>query len=542
MMKNNRYDDIDITEYRQRFHKFAYLRQKEKEAATRHTIESIFDKNLGDPRQAVQNTPSIKPEPPHISKSIDELICELLDLELPKKEELPPPTTNYKIPTDTFQEAHEAVPDFAVSPPSKEVVSQLAKAFITNFSPWLQRYKLKTNRGWITRSKRLHFSSICKAIQGELTLAFFSTINTKVLGIDIDDHRTYYSSSEVLQSCKETYRKVQGKIGYSPSLIVQSSRGLHLFYLLSEPIYWEHLHHLTKELIQGANVELLPTTKSSLRIPRITSLLHPTTLEPLEQYEPEYTDWNYLQTYSPSQLFGKNWKEQIYRSTHTQDSRSREKSNSSKPMNLKLLEQTLLPFRNGHTYKPVFELTVACKRLGMSRGEIIIYLQDLIEQSHGYTGGLKKNRKELEDRVDHILGKGHTSASLPSIDTKTDILSKYDPAIKHLRFHHPFSPQRNKPVQSFIERLILWKEWHDRIFTGPEATSLLDSLYPFYRKNRREGFYPLPSSLLKRWHPKYYELIHWLEDVEVLQESPYPYSKSAHICKYYAISFEHLKT
>ena len=540
-MKERNYDNIDINEYRQGFHKYPHLRPtKSKLPIAKGSIESVFDRDLSNIKQGDPITYSSGEEAAHITKTPDELICELLDLEL-SDEEHPSPSTGYKIPTDTFQEAHEAVPDFAVSPPTKEVVGQLAKAFIAHFSPWLQRYKVKTSSGWTTHNNRLHFSSICKAIQGELTLAFFSTINTKVLGIDIDEHRTYYSSSEVLQSCKETYRKVQGKIGYNPSLIVQSSRGLHLFYLLSEPVYWEHLHHLTKELIQGVNVELLPTPNSSLRIPRVTRLLHPITLEPLEQYEPEYTDWNSLQTYSPAQLFGNDWREQIFKRTRTKTSSSKEESDSPKPMNLRLLEQTLLPFRNGHTYKPVFVLTVACKRLGMSRGEIISYLQDLIEQSHGYTGGLKKNRKELEGRVDHILGKDHTSASLPCVDSKSDILSEYNLIIKHLNFHHPFAPQRNKPVQSFIEKLILWKEWHDRIQTSPEATSLLDSLYPFYRKNRTEGYYPLPSSLLKRWHPKYYELVHWLEDVEVLQESPYPYSKSAHICKYYAISFEHLK-
>jgi len=519
-MKERNYDDIDINEYRQRFHKYAYLKQKGEKPATGNTIESIFDRDLENSRQAVKSKPSIKPEPNHIAKSIDELICELLDLELPKEDSPPPPAISYKIPTDIFQESHEAGTACIAPPPSKEVAGQLASSFINHFTPWLQRYKVKTSKGWITNNDRLHFSSICKGIQGDLTLAFFSSIDTKVLGIDIDEHNGLYSPAEVLQSCRETYLQVKDKFGYSPSLLVQSSRGFHLFYLLTEPVYWEHLHYLARKIIGGMKVELLPAPHSTLRIPKVTSLLNPSTLELVEPHKPEYTDWDNLQAYSPLQLFGKNWKEQLYQSTRTKGRSSQERPTSSKPMDLKLLEHTLLPFRNGHTYKPTFEFTVAYKRPGMSREELIHYLQELIEQSPSYTGGLKKNPKELEDRVDHILGKDHTSASLPCIDTKADILGTYKPVIEHLTTLHHFAPQRNKPVKQFVESLILWREWHDKILTNPEATSLLDGLYPLCRKNRKEGYYPLPSALLKRWHPKYYELVHWLEEIEVLHRSP----------------------
>ena len=541
-MKERNYDDIDINAYRQRFHKYAYLRQaKTNQSTSKGPIESIFDRDISTTKHSDTGSSSSAENDAHIPKTTGELISNLLGLEPPEDEKASSDSASYKIPTKTFQESHEVGTAYIAPSPSKKVVRQLASSFINHFTPWLQRYKVKTNKGWITNNDRLHFSSICKGIQGDLTLAFFSSINTKVLGIDIDEHNALYRPAEVLQSCRETYLQVKDKFGYSPSLLVQSSRGFHLFYLLTERVYWEYLHNLARKVIGGMNVELLPTPYSTLRIPKVTMLLNPSTLKPVEPHKPEYTDWDKLQAYSPSQLFGKDWKEQLYQSTRTKGRSSQERPTSSKPMDLKLLEHTLLPFRNGRSYKPTFEFTVACNRLGMSREEIIHYLQELIEQSPSYTGGLKKNSKELEDRVDHILGKDHTSASLPCVDTKAEILGTYKPVIEHLTTLHPFAPQRNKPVKQFLESLILWREWHDKILTNPEATSLLDGLYPFYRKNRKEGFYPLPSALLKRWHPKYYELIHWLEEIEVLQESPYPYSKSAHICKYYSISFEHLE-
>lgn len=459
-------------------------------------------------------------------------------------------TDTYSFPVPGHSQVRESPKPIL---PAEKVIKGIAKDFVRQFVPWRGAFTQGNDYGlsdWITVQKPLHYSLIQRALKGEKVVGFYSTFNTPVIGIDIDDHGfpSYSDEQRLLtDKTKTIYNQIVHKVGYEPSLISKSPNGLHVYYLLTERLHWKHLQNLTRNLIGDTQVELKPTPRTTLRIPSLPNILDPETLQPITTEHELFTDWGNLKHYSPEQLFGSSWRE-IQRSLHF--NKRKRTSSKEKPaegretpyhsLDLTLLEQTILPFKNNHTYTQVFELTVACRREGMTRDEILEYLQQQIAHSPSYIGSLRTEPSELEGRVDHILSQEGSRSVLPSITEENTTLLEMKPLIEYLLSIHPFSAKANKAVERLLTRLIIWKEWHDQIFTSPEATSLFDSLYPFYRKNRADGLYPLPSSLLKRWVSRYNKFIPWLQEKGILTESPYPYSSNAHICKYFRISFEHL--
>lgn len=427
-----------------------------------------------------------------------------------------------------------------------EIIRAFASEFLRKFRPWRNQYKLLTNTEWITISNRLYTSSICKAIRGQLTIAFFGTYTTSCLGIDIDDHSPGLPS-ELTERCRAQYWVVLKRFKQYPSLTIRSPRGVHLFYLLRNPLHFNKLHYLAKEALADLEVEILPTPTGTIRIPSITKMLTPDTLKPIPEATILETGWQALPLHEPEDLFGTDYEAMFHASVTASLSQTPKATPSKKAVvesmrtiNLQILKDSLTPFRNGQTYQPVFEFTVACKRMELSKDEIIQHLWDIINNSPQYTGDLRFKDKVLKDRVHHILGKESTTM-IPFIDNTNTVLEIHKDHINYLVLNHPFKEIGPTAVKRFIERLIIWRLWHDHIRENNATIIFFDSLYPFYNKNTTEGFFPIPATMLKKWHPKYYKLTTWLIEQRVLTESPYRYSARAHICKYYAISFKHLK-
>jgi hypothetical protein len=109
---------------------------------------------------------------------------------------------------------------------------------------------------------------------------------------------------------------------------------------------------------------------------------------------------------------------------------------------------------------------------------------------------------------------------------------------EHLVELSPFAVQRRKPIRRFIMAMLKWANWHDEVFADNRQTALFDFLYPYYRKNRREGYYPLPKSVLRKWNGHHEELMPWLERIGFLTPAPYGYSSLLGISRYYAINRE----
>lgn len=111
----------------------------------------------------------------------------------------------------------------------------------------------------------------------------------------------------------------------------------------------------------------------------------------------------------------------------------------------------------------------------------------------------------------------------------------FESLIKSLVSVQPFSSQRRKYVEQFLRALMGWVLYHDKIFQNQELVSQFDYKYPYYRLNRRNGYYPIPSSLLRTWNRRYNTILSWLIDIGFLEAAPYKYCPGKSICKYYLV-------
>ena len=428
--------------------------------------------------------------------------------------------------------------------------SELSKQFLSIFKPWRARYTRNTDNtptGWKTISQQLTTDIIQKALAGETTIGFYSSFDTPILGIDLDDHDPAipYPHATPSQKTIETYFAATALLNNAPSLVLKSPRGLHVYYLLDRRIYWEDLHNLTLHILSslqqtGKNpIELKPTPRATLRIPNISNILSPDTLQPFSLAALNTFSFTSLHTYDPSTLFGSDYRSlyRALRSSYDRKHRSRSRysslfSNRIPIGDLKLIEKTLLPFISGATYETVFEIVFACNKLNMPTDEIASYIVSCAQSSPDYHGDLCEITESLLTRIEHITGRYSTTPRI------TVSHNSYDATISHITSIHPFAPQRTKSLTHFLKELFAYKDKHDAIFAGPEACSSYDSLYPYYRVNRAASYYPLPTSLLRKWHSRYFKILTWLISIGLLAKSPHPYSPSAHICNYYSISLD----
>jgi hypothetical protein len=450
------------------------------------------------------------------------------------------------------QPHYTPTPKTAVTPKSATQIprtsySELSKQFLSIFKPWCAGYTRNVNgtpTDWQTISQPLTSDTIKEALSGESTIGFYSSYDTPFLAIDVDDHDPSipYPHATPSQKTIETYFAVTTLLNHAPSLVLKSPRGLHAYYLLDQLIHWKDLHNLTRHRLSSLPpIELKPTPRSTLRIPNLSDVLDPDTLKPISPATLDAFSFTSLPLHDPSTLFGPDYRalDRTLRASsdrkHASHSRASSAFTDRSPIgDLELIKQTLLPFVPRDTYETVFEIVYACNKQNMSTDEIASYIATCAQSSPDYQGDLCEITEALLARIEHITG---YHSNIPRISLSHD---SHDDTIAHITFIHPFAPQRTKSLTRFLEHLFAWKDFHDAIFASPEALSSFNSLYPYYRVNRAASYYPLPTSLLRKWHSRYFKILTWLISIDVLTKSPHPYSPSAHICNYYSISFDHL--
>ena len=123
-----------------------------------------------------------------------------------------------------------------------------------------------------------------------------------------------------------------------------------------------------------------------------------------------------------------------------------------------------------------------------------------------------------------------------SAPKKEQFNPSYKPLVSRLIKQSSFAPQRNKPIERFLYALLDWCDWHDAIIKNPKLTALFDYLYPYYRVNRKAGFYPLPKYFLEKANCRYYEIMKWLKQIGFLENAPFKYVPNNGICKYYKVN------
>ena len=84
----------------------------------------------------------------------------------------------------------------------------------------------------------------------------------------------------------------------------------------------------------------------------------------------------------------------------------------------------------------------------------------------------------------------------------------------------PFAPQRNRPIERFIMALLATDRYHRGLVI--ERNNLSDLalwkwLYPYYLRNVRRGYIPLPYEYLRKLNNRYNDIIPWLVELGFMQ-------------------------
>ena len=97
--------------------------------------------------------------------------------------------------------------------------------------------------------------------------------------------------------------------------------------------------------------------------------------------------------------------------------------------------------------------------------------------------------------------------------------------------------QKRNTVRKAVLRLENWKTYIDGIKQNRQMVEYWNYLYPYFKKNTSEGFYPIPQGIFLQVHSNYERwLLPFLLEVGYLEKSPYGYSAGNGTCLHYRIN------
>ena len=387
------------------------------------------------------------------------------------------------------------------------------QAFIENVRPFQGRFVAQTGRvdmhgnaEWVTVEKRLHAKAIGNAIYGSVNLGWLAAFSAYSLCFDIDAHDVAaepYTLSPVLHL---RYLEAVKLVGHTPSLLFQTPRGLHAYWLLTQPIPDKVLLLSMSErsaALQKICAELKGTSTQALRIPRHDRQLNPETLAPVPL--------NFNGTkFNPVDLLNES------PATLRENLRQRQTIARS----LRTVKQ-LEHFENEFCFsarasnESLKKLAGGYFARGLSHAEAVERLRVKLF-SDGYRGELS-NPHRLAQRVASTyrnLKRHPVAQSVASTLTFTDL-----EFIETLTAKHPFARQRTQAVRRFLEALFYWLSWHDTIWKeSQQDVTLLSWLYAGYRTQRRLGRYPLPWAVMEKWNARAHEIVAWLKAEQIIND------------------------
>lgn len=407
------------------------------------------------------------------------------------------------------------------------------ETFIDNLNPYRKKYcsyefignSIFKGYDWRFKERFLSDSIIVKAIEGTKEAAFYITNYTSFVAFDIDDHK-----GRGIGYLMSIYDRVVEKVGVNPSLIFKSPRGMHLYYLFNQKVPTDIVCRTAKDRLNGVRVEIKPTQNTSLRIPRESTCIDPETMQALNLPYPVL--FSKALKYHPAQVFDETVLPEVVRKSLT--SRRHTLKILKEMPAIEQLENSLMPFVSGNTNNTFLTLCNKYRCCKLDIDEAYFRFSICLENSPFYFGDLR-NPKRLKQRIKAEYKKNADFVPVPRSPEKGIFT---DTIIDNIVSLSPFAPQRNQPIRRFLSNLLSWKAYQDSILNDKRELAIWDYLYPYYRGNRKEGLYPLPKSLLRRWNDRYNELLPFMKKIGLLKASIYCYSKNLHICKYYKINDE----
>lgn len=413
-----------------------------------------------------------------------------------------------------------------------------AASFKRTFSPYLRRFAMRVEDmfggTWRTAEQPLTDERIENAILGHALFAYFTCYAPRALGVDIDDHEA--KGPAVLRAQYDAVRARFG--GLFPSVVCRSPRGLHLWYLLHWPVPWAVIHEQAGAKLRGLKVELRPSPTLALRIPHEAGLLDPGTLLPLRR------DFNRVVAeaphYHPAELFNP----EVMPVSLRADVATRRKRYSQARYSRAIAEAEaeLAPVLPGNTNDALCRLMPLYRGAGLSEEESALRFYDLLAPF--YTGELRDPGR-LRRRVGSFYKRApehRTRGEQHGLFT-SPIAEAVAKAVVQVKASRPGERalrrgQVQQTARGLAAGILEWADYVAAVRADPRERSVWCYLYPYFGKNTREGYVPMPRSVLRRILWNYDRYLPALVACGFLTPAPYPYVPGAGIARYYRVDRE----
>jgi hypothetical protein len=441
-----------------------------------------------------------------------------------------------------------------------------AAEFIEVFKPHTGRYVEKDpEKGYHLKRAELTPEIIEAHLKGERVISFLTRVTRNVVGMDIDDHQSGgWVGGEPAMRLTAKYREVVRLMRKQPSGVFKSDHGVHAYWLLAKCVPDKTMIEILKErfgeLLTDEDMriaEALPTNSAGLKIPRPERYLD------AELKPAVFPGFRTLVVYPVEAIFGDALEPETLRYRRASRRASAGKSTSIpkgktktrpraieaaevKPIeavtlgDVEKVEQECGPFKNGQGNSQYLRLIKAYRRAGISQGEAVDRLKGILVRSLGYIGDVRTN---MEGRV---------AASYRRLKGPAEGIGLESAALRRDRHAVAFvtmviddlgmkNAQERAAAERFLLRLWAWKVYLDGKMKRPEEAWAWDFENPRFRKMMAEGYYPLPSKLLRKWRHDYNKLTNGLKALRVIVESPYNYSTDLGYCKHYALNLRQMQ-
>jgi hypothetical protein len=451
----------------------------------------------------------------------------------------------------------------------------VAEEFIEVFRPHTGRYVEKDPvNGYRLKRAELTPEIIEAHLKGERVISFLTRVTRNVVGMDIDDHQSGgWVGGEPTVRLAAMYHEVVRLMKKQPSGVFKSNHGVHAYWLLATSVpdktMIEVLREKFGELLTDEDMriaEVLPTNSAGLKIPRPERYLD------AELRTAIFPGFRTLVVYPVEAIFGDALEPDTLRYRRAGRRASARKA-ASKPKgktktrpgvvgaaeetsgtiaeeaqpvktltiaDVEKVEQECGPFKNGQGNPQYLRLIRAYRRAGISQGEAVDRLKGILARSLGYIGDV---RTGLEGRV--AASYRRLKGPAEGIGLEIAVLRRDRHAMAFVTMVIDDLGMKNAQERAAAERFLLrlwaWKVYLDGKMKRPEEAWAWDFENPRFRKMMAEGYYPLPSKLLRKWRHDYNKLTNGLKALRVIVESPYNYSTDLGYCKHYALNLRQMQ-
>jgi hypothetical protein len=434
---------------------------------------------------------------------------------------------------------------------AKDNTTNNASLFHEVFSPYRKQYlfqrsvpslfaKGQLELQWATASRYLTDIKIDRAIAGTLTVGYYLSLCPSAFCVDIDDHQG--KGEGFLLS---VYNRVRRCFLSLPSVVVRSPRGLHLHYFLRHPVPELLLIERVRAQLRGIPAEVRPTHETGLRVPCERNLLDPYGLEPLTRSFREVV--KDAERYHPVELFGVGIEPGIIReSLNERKERAVSLAAWKRIARVECLYgQSTGWVKAGETNLALCEIIPIYRSSGLSAHEAAMEFHALI--APGYHGELLTFRRLLQ-RVKSFYR--HTPQTrftqAPARREQEDLFTGHLAQVLAGLLQSPTETRQQKTALTRKRRTVKkavvflegWLAYLRDVVVNKRFLEMWDYLYPYFKKNTKDGYYPISRNLFKGKMLEHYErwLLPFFCEIGYLERLPHTYSNIYGICYYYRIN------